>query len=71
LKETGRVYFLIIDIPFSADRKPKQGVLKKTSQHSSASSTPVSNGHQSVAINTMLNGRSRFTKRRSIASDFF
>ena len=59
------------DIPFSADRKPKQGVLKKSSSSSSINTTPNGNDKKSVAYNTMLNGRSRFLKRRSVASDFF
>ena len=61
------------EIPFHADKKPKQGVLKKTSLDSSLNTTPTGGkaDKQSVAYNTLLNGRSTFKKRRAFASDFF
>jgi hypothetical protein len=61
------------EIPFHADKKPKQGVLKKTGESSSVNNTPTGGkaDKQNVAYNTLLNGRSTFLKRRAFASDFF
>lgn len=65
LQEIDRSILESPDIPFNADKKPKQGVLKKTPHTASAPNTPASPKaeKQSVAYNTLLNGRSTFKRR--------